>query len=151
MDLESALADGHRILERFGQPHRVSMSDFQRWFEANTPYPDITIEEVVLNPLLVVHEIVEICEFKKTGIALTKDVIVANLELVDEAHFKATEVELEIAFALGNTDHVIDRLQDVRAWGEDPLTKPAMRQAYAAMSDRAERALRELEKEREKG
>jgi len=43
----------------------VSAEDLIKYFEAETPYTDISSTEVLKEPLLVVHELVELSEAKK--------------------------------------------------------------------------------------
>lgn len=142
-DVETAVAEGLMTLKSFGHLCDVSARDFERWFQAETPYPDVTMEEVIDEPLLVMHEIVEIDEVKKSGLTLEKDAIITNLELVDKAHFKAAQIEMEVALALGNRKHVSERLKDIRNWSWDPLTSPDMKRRYSDFADRVSSALTE--------
>ncbi len=142
--LEEKLREGRELLDSHGHKCDVSPADFDAWFQADTPYPDISMDEVLLNPMLVVHELVEIDEVKRLGLALTKDVIVSNLGLVDRAHLKAAEVEIKIAAALKNVNHLVERIKDVRAWSRDPLTEPEMRRRYAHLAEEMSRTIAEL-------
>ena len=144
--VEAALAEGLNTLRSHGHFCDVSVQDFRRWFRAETPYPDITMEDVVRNPFLVVHEIVEIDEVKKNGLGLEKDVIINNLERVDRAHLKAAKIEIDVALAARNRKHISERLKDIRAWSKDPLTGPEMRREYSELANRAARSLAKLKK-----
>lgn len=86
-DIENAVQSAMQILRRFGRTCDVSAEDITKWFEADTLYPDMTLDEVLKNGWLVVHEIVEIDTMKKGGLVLTKNVIIGHPEQVDLAHF----------------------------------------------------------------
>ena len=80
---------------RFGRTCDVSAEDVAKWFEADTLYPDVTLDEVLKNTWIVVHEIVEIDAVKKAGLILARDVIVANPEEVDRANHEAATNRVE--------------------------------------------------------
>ncbi len=72
IDIERAVSEGLKTLWSRCRTYDVSVADLERWFRADTPYPDIGIEDVNLNPLLVVHEIVEIDEIRMMGLDMDK-------------------------------------------------------------------------------
>jgi hypothetical protein len=146
-DIQRAVSEGLKTLWSHGRSCDVSAADLERWFRADTQYPDIRIEDVIRNPLLVVHEIVEIEEVKKMGLDIgKKDVIISNLELVDRAHLKAAQIEIEIAYATKNRAHLAERIPDIGNWSKDPLVEPEMRAKYAKMHREARRMLHQLDK-----
>lgn len=147
MSVEDALEEASETLRAHGHSCAVSVRDFEDWFRADTPYPDLTIEEVIVNPLLVIHEVVEIDQVKKLGLRIDRRVILDNLELVDKAHFLAAQVEIEIAIARRDVHHLAERLEDIRSWSKDPLTGPQMRLRYSGLADDVADALARLEKE----
>lgn len=146
-DIENALQSAMQVLARLGRTCDVSAEDVAKWFEADTMYPDITLDEVLKNPWLVVHEIVEIDAVKKAGLVLTKDVIIANPEEVDRAHCEAATVELRIAAKNKDAAHLRDRIPDIRGWSKDPHVLPEMRARYARLCSETEQALRTIENE----
>lgn len=141
LNVSGPVENAKALLRRHGHRCEVSPEELERWFQADTPYPDIGLAEVLQRPLLVVHELVEIDAVKRRGLPLTKSVILQNLELVDEAHLQAAEVELELAAATEDFEHLEDRLKDFRKWCEDPLTTPRLRGKYQELHTRAQRAL----------
>ena len=146
-DIERAVSDGLKTLRSHGHSCDVTAADLELWFRADTPYPDIGIEDVMRNPLLVVHEIVEIDEIKKMGLDMgRKDVIISNLELVDKAHLKAARIEIEIAYAMKNRAHIAEMINAIGNWSKDPLVEPEMRARYAKMQQVAEGMLIQLDK-----
>ena len=146
-DIENALQSAMLALAKIGATCDVSAEDIIRWFEADTLYPDITLDEVLKNPWLVVHEIVEIDAIKKTGLVLTKDAILAHPEEVDRAHYEAAKIELRIAAKNSDVAHLRDRIRDVRNWGKDPQVLPGMRTRYMRLRSETERTLRTIENE----
>jgi len=147
VDIERAVSEGLETLRSHGHFCDVSAADLELWFCADTPYPDIGIEDVIRNPFLVVHEIVEIDEVKKMGLDIgRKDVIISDMELVDRAHLKAAQIEIEIAYATKNRAHLAERIHDIGNWSKDPLVEPEMRARYAKMHHEARRMLDQLDK-----
>lgn len=64
------------------------------------------------------------------GLALTKDVIMRNLNKVDDAHLKAVEIELQLAKSTKDVEHIRDRLEDIKTWIEDPSVTPKNKESY---------------------
>jgi hypothetical protein len=112
------------ILESYGYICDVSAEDLVKYFQTDTFYDDLSLDEVLQNQLLVIHEIVEIDEIKRMGLKITKDVIIKNYEKICEAHLKAAEIELEIAKDIGDYEHIKNRLRNIKDWCEDPLEPP---------------------------
>jgi len=68
------------------------------YLTADTPYSDLSSKVILSDDLWLIHELIEINELKKMGIAITgKDLIIKNLEKVYEAHLKALKLEILIA------------------------------------------------------
>lgn len=140
-EIGEPLRKAKELLKEYGYPCEVSEEDLVRWFQAETPYPDIGLEEVLKNPLLVVHELVEIDAVKRMGLTLVKDVIVKNLERVEEAHYEAARVELELAAATGNLEHIGSRVKNIKNWSEDPLVVPELKRKYRELYSSASQLL----------
>ncbi|MBU1915115.1 MAG: hypothetical protein ABIE25_04705 [Thermoplasmatota archaeon] len=147
VDIERAVSEGLETLRSHGHFCDGSAADLELWFCADTPYPDIGIEDVIRNPFLVVHEIVEIDEVKKMGLDIgRKDVIISNMELVDRAHLKAAQIEMEIAYAMKNRAHLAERVQHIIKWSKDALVESEMRTRYAELHQEVKRMLIQLDK-----
>lgn len=144
-DIESAVQSAKARLEADGTSCGVSADDLSRWFEADTLYPDISLDEVLANPWLVIHEIVEIDAIKKRGMKLTKDVIIKHPDEVDNAHYEAAVIELRIAAEEKDAKHLRERIPDIRHWSEDPQVQPEMKAKYARLCLDTERALKRIE------
>jgi hypothetical protein len=133
-EVNRAVGEAKQLLRDHGYDCTTTAEDLQRWFEADTPFDEnFGLDEVLKNQLIVVHELVEIENVKKMGLALTKDVIVKNLEKVDDAHMIATEVELGLAASMKNVKHLRDRLESIKMWSEDDTVTPENKEKYRRM------------------
>lgn len=134
---EEAVREAKGLLKRLGRECSVGMDEMTLYFSADTPYPDITLDKVLEDPLLVAHELVEIDAIVRSGLELTKDVIMKHYAAVDEAHIEAAGVELDLAAMLGMKDRV-ERLHRLALmWRDDPLTTKAMAAKYEELRLRA--------------
>ena len=144
-EVDEAVQEAKQLLKDHGYDCTTTADDLRRWFEADTPFDeDFGLNEVLKQPLIVVHELVEIENVKQMGLSLTKDVIIKNLEKVDDAHMIATEVELKIAIALRDVDHIRDRLENIRMWSEDDTVNPENKEKYRRMHSETLNALQSL-------
>ena len=141
-ELARAVEEARVLLARHGYACETSAEELKRYTETDTFYPSaISWDEILSDPLIVAHELIEIAELRKMGLKITKDVVVENLEQVYRAHLRAGEVEMEIAQRMGAYEHLRDRLQAVENWVDDPLVPQALKPAYAALFERVRRAL----------
>lgn len=127
------------LLRKDGIICNTSVADLKAWFEADTPFEDSCLDDIIGNPFLVIHELVEIDEVLKKGLQIGKRTIVDNLEKVDEAHLKAATIELWIAFTLGDREHISSRLPDIKRWIEDSTVTPRQKKKYRRLLATAER------------
>ena len=114
----------------------VSADDFQSWFETGAPH-GAGIDEVLKNPLLIVHSLVEINEAKKMGVTIAKDMIIGNPEKIDEAHIIAAEMELDFAMARCEYAHIKKRMNDFKAWCEDNRIAEKLKDRYKKHYEKA--------------
>jgi len=144
-EVDEAVQEAKQLLKDHGYDCTTTADDLRRWFEADTPFDeDFGLNEVLKQPLIVVHELVEIENVKQMGLSLTKDVIIKNLEKVDDAHMIATEVELKIAIAMRDVNHFRDRLENIRMWSEDDTVNPENKEKYRRMHSETLNALQSL-------
>ncbi len=137
----AALRQARKVLRRDGYTCHVTADEFVRWLHTDTPYPNPTFDEIVENPLFVMHELVEIEAVKRMGFKLTKDVILKNPLPIAAAHLKAAEVEFSIAYETGAYDHLKMRVEDAKAWCEDPVLTPTLRKRHKVFRDKWTRRL----------
>lgn len=140
-EVESAVDKAKQMLSDSGIDVDVTADQLWEYFETDLPFPDISLGEVVLNPLLVVHELVEIDEILKMGLAITKDVIVRHPERVDDAHLIAAKIELLVAKDLGAAEHIRERMADIEKWTLDKTLSEARKADYRRLLDEARDAL----------
>ncbi len=145
-ELDRAVAEAKRLLSEHGYECQATAGDMILWFQADTPYDeDFGLDKVITRPLIVVHELVEIDNVKRMGIALTKNAIVDNIEKVDNAHLKAAEVELQIATFMGEAEHLRWRLEHIRMWSEDPSVTPSNRAKYKELLAKVAKTIESLD------
>lgn len=144
-EINQAVHEAKQLLEDNGYDCTTTADDLKRWFEADTPFDEnFGLDEVLKNPLIVVHELVEIENVKQMGLSLTKDVIIKNLEKIDDAHMIAAEVELKIAITMRAVDHIRNRLENIRMWIEDDTVTPENKEKYRKMHSETLKALQSL-------
>ena len=132
-----------KILKRFGHDCNVSEKELMTYLTADTPYPDLSSKAILSDDLWLIHELIEINELKKMGIAITgKDLIMKNLEKVYEAHLKALKLELLIAQKLGRLDHIERSFKNLKnIVHNDPLIPSHLRSAFKDMLEKYRSAL----------
>ena len=137
-----------KILKRFGYDCNVSEKELTTYLTADTPYPDLSSKAILNDDLWLIHELIEINELKKMGIAITgKDLIMKNLEKVYEAHLKALKLELLIAQKLGRLDHIERSFKNLKnIVHNDPLVPSHLRSAFKDMLEKYRSALEGVKK-----
>lgn len=132
-----------KVLKRFGYDCNVSEKELMTYLTADTPYPDLSSKVILSDDLWLIHELIEINELKKMGIAITgKDLIMKNLEKVYEAHLKALKLELLIAQKLGRLDHIERSFKNLKnIVHNDPLVPSHLRSAFKDMLEKYRDAL----------
>ncbi len=139
-DFARAVEEATELLRRHGHDYVISLDDLRRYAQADTFYSSaITWEEILQDELMVAYEVAEVAELKRLGLEITKDVIVQNVDQVYAAHLRAAEVEIELARAIEDYDHVRDRLEVFRSWTGDPLVPPELEGEYERLYTRAKR------------
>lgn len=140
-EVELAVDKAKQMLSDSGIDVDVTADQLWEWFETDLPFPDISLGEIVLNPLLVVHELVEIDEVLKMGLVITKDVIMRNPEKVDDAHLIAAKIELLVARNLGAAEHIKERIINIESWALDKTISEGRRADYHRLLAEAKDAL----------
>ncbi len=103
----------------------IQAEELIAYFEGEAPSGDTTtLKDVLQSKWLLIHEIVELCELKKTGYIITSDLLVSIPKIVFQAHLIATEWEFKIALKNKAKDWIKKRLEDVKNWLEDPTLQP---------------------------
>src|SRR5512137_753491 len=147
-EIQGAVEKAKQLLLECGIDTDVTTDDLIQWFETEIPIPDISLGEVILDPLLVVHELVEIDEILKMGLEITKDVIIKNPKKVDDAHLKAAIVEAKIASSIGAVEHLRERVKEMEKWCVDETLPESRRVEYRHLMMDTKCLLSDLERKR---
>ncbi len=145
-EIQAAVDKAKDLMLDCGLDVDATTVDLIDWFATDLPIPDITLGEVVMDPLLVVHELVEIDEMLKMGFTLAKDVIMRNPEKVEDAHLKAAEVEMRIASEIGAAEHIRDRIKDMERWCVDKALSEGRKAEYRRLLATTKEYLSDLER-----
>jgi hypothetical protein len=144
-EVEAAVDSAKGMLSESGIDLDVTADQLWEYFETDLPVPDISLGDVILNPFLVVHELVEIDEVLKMGLAITKYVIVRNPEKVDDAHLTAARIELMVAERFRATEHIRDRIGNIEKWTVDETLSEDRKTEYRRLLADAREALSRLQ------
>lgn len=107
----------------------VTATELLAYFDGPAPSGDeTTLEDVLNNRWLLVHELVEISELKKMGLRISAQLLWDHEEEVDLAHMTATEYELQLAHQAGDNNWVSRRLQGVYGWMQDESTVEVLKE-----------------------
>jgi len=138
-----AFANAMNLLTSHGFSCDVTLEELVNWFDVQTAYPDLSLDQVLRKPLLIVHEIAELAEVKRMGLPIACDTILKNRSRVYEAHLRAFEVELALAKRVHDLAHIRERLREVENWTTDPLLPRRLRPRCRNLHAQAEEALKE--------
>jgi len=99
----------------------ISPREFLDYMTGETVSGDrITLEDVLRNEFLMLHEVIEISELKKKGIKINKETLVNySSSIIYEAHFTAVEYEIKYAFDRGDLAWIRLRLTHAKGWLKD--------------------------------
>ena len=132
-EVEAAINKAKELMVNAGLDSDVTYSDLVDWFESEVPVPDVEIEDIVLDPLLVVHELVEIREIVKMGLELSRDSLAKNKDKVWEAHLKAIATEMLVARRAHALEHMRSRLGDIERCCTDSRIPAKLRASYGKL------------------
>ena len=115
-----------KTLKELGyESQNISPREFYDYMTGETPTGDaIIIVDVLNNVFLMIHEVVEISELKKMRIPINKRTVVMFHPKVYEAHYTATEYELDHALNEKNYDWLKVRVNNAKSWLEDDSMPP---------------------------
>ena len=133
MRVEEAIERGKTILALMGYELRdVTAKDLAEYMSAETFAPDATtLEDLLVNDYLLIHELVEINEWKLRGYEIHGRLIVDSPRtLVYEIHYIALRKELDYALVKGDRERVEERLRDLE---EDEYMPPEFKEIATRM------------------
>jgi len=120
--INARIKEATTILKQLGyKSEDISPKEFYDYMTGETPTGDvITLNDVLNNEFLMVHEVVEISELKKKGIPIDKQTVVNYYPRTTyEAHFTATEYELTHALNKKGYDWLKLRMHHAQDWLND--------------------------------
>jgi type IV secretory pathway protease TraF len=147
-EIEAGLDKAKELMADIGLDSDVTYEDFVGWFESEVPVPDVTIGEVVIDPLLVVHELAEIHEVLMMGLELSKEVLASNRDKVDTAHRKATATDLIVARSINAIEHIGRRANELEKSCANKTLPENVRAEYRRLLALTKQSLSDLEKKR---
>ena len=143
-EVRAAVDNAEKLLADCGIDVDVTADQLWEWFETDLPVPDIELGDVIVNPLLVVHELVEIDEVLKMGLTITKDVIVRNPGKIDDAHLKAARIDLAVAETIRATEHLKEMTKSIERWCLEKTLAETRRAEYRQLLFDAKKTLASL-------
>jgi hypothetical protein len=146
VDVEAGISRAKELMAEIGLDSDVTYEDFVDWFESEVPVPDVTIGDVVMDPLLVVHELVEIHEVLKMGLELSQEVLARNQDKVKDAHMKATATDLVVARNTNAMEHIKRRARELEKRCVDESVSESARTEYRKLLELSKELLSDLEK-----
>ncbi|UCH57133.1 MAG: TIGR04086 family membrane protein [Candidatus Bathyarchaeota archaeon] len=115
----------------------VEPQEFIDYLSRPTPTGEkTTVEQILGSRYLMVHELVEMSELKRSGIPLKPEAVEEYLKIVYEAHFTAFEFELSMALEEDAGEWVADRISLVDSWIEDESMPPELIQVYLELKEK---------------
>ncbi len=123
----------------------VTYEDLVSWCESELPVPEIAIGDIVVDPLLLVHEMTEIDEMMKLGLELTKEALGREPKKVSAARLKAMANELAVARHFKAVGHIQRRLEYLEARVKDDALAEDVRQGYLRLRAASREMLEDLE------
>ena len=121
-EIAAKLRKTAEILNKLGYDYEsISPKEFYDYMTGETPTGDTTtLENVLNNEFLMVHEIVEISELKKMNTPINKQTVMKFYPNVYEAHFTALDYELTHALNKKEYEWVRKRLKNFASQLDDP-------------------------------
>ncbi|MHA1221798.1 MAG: hypothetical protein ACTSSG_06555 [Candidatus Heimdallarchaeaceae archaeon] len=108
------------LLKLYGLNLEVLPKDLLKYFSFESPTGDtISLQNVLDNDLLLIHELVEIHELKRRNLPLSIELFSEYADELFEAHIYATKIELLIAGKLRNFEWIKKRMKMITTWLEE--------------------------------
>jgi len=104
------------------EAEEISGKEFRDYMVGGTVSGDkYTLRDVLSNPYLMAHEVVEVSELKRSGVRIDSRTVrrLGLARQMYEAHLKAAEYELELALRDKETSWIRSRLRDMQVWLKD--------------------------------
>ena len=145
-EIQAGIEKAKEMMADAGIDSDVTYEDLVSWCESELPLPEITIGDIVVDPLLLIHEMTEIDEMLKMGLELTKDALGKDPNRVATARLRAMEKELDVARHFNAVEHIRRRLEDLETRAKDNALTEDVRRGYSRLRTASKETLRVLEK-----
>ncbi len=147
IEIQEKIRNETRIIISLGyEATHVSAREFHDWMTGVIFSEDATtLQDVLDNEYLMVHELVEISELKKMGYKITKRVIVESpREAIYKAHFFAQDFEMNYALTKKDLSWVKERFEHhKRMLYDDPDLPIELRPTAQAIYDKYLKIIKE--------
>ena len=109
-----------RVLDKYGYRCYASLSELEVFLTAETIYPDASIEEILGNEALLLHELIELCEIKKLGVKVSWKMFIKHPTEAYIAHLSSLRIELPIALEENWVEFIEMYAESIKTYLEDP-------------------------------
>jgi hypothetical protein len=144
-EIVAAIEKAKQMMAEAGIDSGVTSEDLVSWFESELPVPELSVGDMVVDPLLVVHELTEIEEIMKMGLELTREATGKDPEKVATARLRALANELEVAKHFRAVGHIRRRLKGLEERAYDNALASDVREQYRRLHTTASEMLKQLE------
>ncbi len=124
-------------IKMHGMENCVTPEEILEYLNADTYENDsYTLNSILKNKYLILHEILEVCCIKKRGVDISKDVILNHRELVYECHLEAIDRELEYARKMDDREWIRARVKDMESYLDDPYLPRSLRKKVVELIEK---------------
>ncbi len=119
--ISTRIKEALAIITQLGYKSKcISPVEFLEYLTGETPADDtMTLNEILSNDFLMIHEVIEISELKKKGIPVNKHTCLNYPRAVYEAHLTATKFELTHALNKKDSEWLKLRMRHIQQWLND--------------------------------
>ncbi len=119
--LKKGLLEALSALRSYGLSCSASVEELVEYLSGPSYEDDrIGLSEIASNPLLLLHEVAEMCVLKSMGYTIDRETVVRAYPDTYRAHLLAMEIELLEATRLGDRNYVARRCADLESYLSDP-------------------------------
>lgn len=149
--INERIKEAVKIIEQLGyEIEPISSKEFFNYMTGETPTGDvITLNDVLNNEFLMVHEVVEISELKKMNVPIDKHTVMNFYPKVYEAHFVAIDYELTHALTKREHEWFKRRFvspQDFLSQLDDPYLPPEFKHLKQELAHRCKSIIKKFSK-----
>ena len=144
-EIAAGIEKAKEMMADAGIDSDTTYEELVSWFESELPVPEITVEDIVVDPFLLVQELTQVDELVNMGVELTKEALGRDPEKVAAARLKAMANELAVARHFKAVGHIQRRLEYLEARVKDDALAEDVRQGYLRLRAASREMLEDLE------